>query len=93
MDPGRGKRPRVDREIDALLRERLSPIAHRSWWHAEHALLSGITAREALAAGERQAVKTAASLRPGGPPPDPLLSPVRAGEITVELNRRAPRRD
>lgn len=79
-----GTRPTVDSEVDDLLRENLSPVDHRSWWDAEHALLGGITACEALAAGERPAVVAAARVRPGAS----FLSPVCAAEIQRGLHRR-----
>lgn len=54
--PSPGRRPEVDRAIDQLLRTRLSAAHHRAWWDAEAAAFSGLSPREALAIGRRDAV-------------------------------------
>jgi hypothetical protein len=63
----------VDPEIDALLAQHFVPSDRRLWWDAEHVLLGGLTAREALAAGERHAVVEAARITPGTGPHEPFL--------------------
>ena len=83
----RPKRPSVDAEIDGVLAEHLTPGDHRIWWHAEHALLHGLTAKEALDAGERRAVIKAARLRPGAGPQEPVITEARATEIRERLPR------
>ena len=55
------------------------------WWHAEHALFHGLTAKEALDAGERPAVIKAAELRPGAGPQKPVITEERATEILARL--------
>jgi hypothetical protein len=55
-------RPEIDAQIDALLARRYSATEHQLWWDGEHTMLSGLTAREAVAAGEREAVLLAAEI-------------------------------
>ena len=81
----RANRPAVDAEIDSMLAERLTPQEHRMWWHAEHALLSGLTAKEALDAGERQAVINVAQLRRDAGPQQSVITEERATEILERL--------
>jgi hypothetical protein len=72
----------VDVEIDGILAQHFVPADHRLWWDAEHVLLGGLTAREALAGGERDAVLAAARTVPkAGVIHEPLLSETRAEEI------------
>jgi hypothetical protein len=71
----------MDPEIDALLAEHFSPSEHHLWWDAEHVLLHGLTAREALEAGERDALIRAAQIAPGKGPHEPVISETTAQEI------------
>ena len=68
-----------------MLADRLTPQEHRMWWHAEHALLRGLTAKEALDAGERQAVIKVARIQRGSGPQQAVITQERATEILERL--------
>lgn len=79
-------RPTVHLQIDSMLEAKFSPADHRLWWDAEHQLLSGLTAREALTAGEVDAVHAAASVQVGSAPSEPFISQERANEILASTD-------
>jgi hypothetical protein len=91
----RGVRPEIDERIDAILAERMSPAQHCLWWEAEGEMLGRLTPREALWAGEREAVIELALGRPGADWSVPLISDAHAAEIFTRIERelRPRRRD
>jgi hypothetical protein len=72
-------RPQVDPEIDSALAELLSPKQHQDFYDAEAADLSGLTPREAVAAGRRDAVL--ALIDQAGAGAGPFISREDAQEI------------